>query len=137
MKHACLMKDVWMMIVVILVIIFAAPVTVSGEWVTSFDSDTVPTGNPVIRHKYTADPAALVYNGKVYLYTGHDEAPPRREAYIMHEWLCFSSDDMVNWQEHPSPLNVKAFGWAKDDAWAGQVVYRNNKFYWYVAITHN
>ena len=30
-------------------------------------------GNPVITHKYTADPAAIVHNGTVYMYTGHDE----------------------------------------------------------------
>ncbi|WP_303310842.1 glycoside hydrolase family 43 protein [Hymenobacter sp. BT730] len=93
-------------------------------------------GNPVIKDKYTADPAALVHNGTVYLYTGHDEAPPRQEGYVMHEWLCFSSQDMVNWKEHPSPLNVKNFAWAKGDAWASQVIERNGKFYWYAAVEH-
>ncbi|GAA0350058.1 hypothetical protein ACKI1I_11125 [Streptomyces turgidiscabies] len=29
--------------------------------------------NPIVRHVYTADPAPLVYHGRVYLYTGHDE----------------------------------------------------------------
>ncbi|HSC55520.1 MAG TPA: glycoside hydrolase family 43 protein [Phnomibacter sp.] len=94
-------------------------------------------GNPLFTHKYTADPAAMVHGDSVYLYTGHDEAPPKRESYIMHEWLCFSSADMVNWVEHPSPLNTKAFKWAKDDAWASQVIERNGKFYWYVAISHD
>lgn len=93
-------------------------------------------GNPVIKHKYTADPAALVHKGTVYLYAGHDEAPAPAQRYVMHEWLCFSSTDMVNWKEHPSPLNVKAFGWAKDDAWASQVVERGGKFYWYAAVEH-
>ncbi|MBX0289304.1 glycoside hydrolase family 43 protein [Hymenobacter sp. HSC-4F20] len=93
-------------------------------------------GNPIIKDKYTADPAALVYKGTVYLYTGHDEAPAPREGYVMHDWLCYSSQDMVNWKEHPSPLNVKAFAWAKDDAWASQVIERNGKFYWYAAVEH-
>ncbi|RYZ26157.1 MAG: glycoside hydrolase, partial [Chitinophagaceae bacterium] len=70
------------------------------------------------------------------LYTGHDQAPAKRNGYEMHEWLCFSSPDMKTWTEHPSPLNVKTFKWAKDDAWASQVIERNGKFYWYVAITH-
>jgi beta-xylosidase len=98
--------------------------------------DSLPR-NPIIKNKYTADPAALVYKDKVYLYTGHDEAPPKRESYIMHEWLVFSSSDMVNWTEHPVPLKVKDFAWAKDDAWASQVIERNGKFYWYAAVTHN
>jgi len=95
-----------------------------------------PGSNPIILDKYTADPAALVQGGTVYLYTGHDEAPPRQERYVMHEWLCYSSTDMVNWKEHPSPLNVKEFAWAKDDAWASQVIERNGKYYWYAAVEH-
>jgi len=95
------------------------------------------TGNPIITHKFTADPAALVYKDKVYLYTGHDVAPAKENRYVMNEWLCFSTSDMVNWKEHPSPLNVKAFAWAKGDAWASQVIEKNGKFYWYVAITHD
>lgn len=99
--------------------------------------DTIPwSGNPIIKNKFTADPAAMVYNGTVYLYTGHDEAPEKRNGYEMHDWLCFSSTDMVNWTEHAVPLSVKDFSWAKDDAWASQVIYRNKKFYWYVAISH-
>ncbi|MBC6613024.1 family 43 glycosylhydrolase [Hymenobacter sp. BT507] len=95
-----------------------------------------PGSNPIILEKYTADPAALVQGNTVYLYTGHDEAPPRQERYVMHEWLCYSSTDMVNWKEHPSPLNVKEFAWAKDDAWASQVIERNGKYYWYAAVEH-
>jgi beta-xylosidase len=101
--------------------------------------DTVftATGNPIIKYKFTADPAAMVYKDKVYIYTGHDVAPEKRNGYEMHEWLCFSTSDMKIFTEHPSPLNVKAFKWAKDDAWASQVIERNGKFYWYVAVTHD
>lgn len=93
-------------------------------------------GNPIITHEFTADPAAMVYNGKVYLYTGHDEAPRNTNRYVMHNWRCFSSSDMVNWTEYKIPLTVKDFTWAKDDAWASQVIERDGKFYWYVAVEH-
>jgi beta-xylosidase len=101
-------------------------------------SDTVihADGNPIIRHQFTADPAAMVYKNTVYLYTGHDEAPVKMSSYRMHNWLCFSSTDMFTWTEHPVPLSVKDFAWAADDAWAGQVIERDGKFYWYVAISH-
>lgn len=92
--------------------------------------------NPVITNKYTADPAAMVYKDKVYLYTGHDVAPKEKNFYEMHEWLVFSSEDMVTWTEHPVPLRVTDFEWAKADAWASQVIERNGKFYWYVAVEH-
>ncbi|HYH03389.1 MAG TPA: family 43 glycosylhydrolase, partial [Bacillota bacterium] len=92
--------------------------------------------NPVVKTVYTADPAALVYNGRVYLYTGHDEAAAGGTAYVMKNWLCYSSSDMGNWTSHGSPLSVSTFSWAKADAWAGQVIYRNGKFYWYICAEH-
>jgi len=94
------------------------------------------TGNPIINHAYTADAAALVVGDSVYLYTGHDEAPAKENRYVMHEWLCFSTADMVHWKAHPSPLNVRAFSWAKGDAWASQVMEKNGKYYWFVAVEH-
>jgi beta-xylosidase len=100
------------------------------------DSVIHTNGNPIIRHEFTADPAAMVYKGKVYLYTGHDVAATGHNGYVMHNWTCFSSSDMVTWTEHPSPMNVKDFTWARDDAWASQVIERNGKFYWYVAVEH-
>ena len=113
-------------------------VLMGGMQVFAAKGDTTfhSNGNPIIRHEFTADPAAMVYKGKVYLYTGHDEAPTGHNGYVMHNWLCFSSADMVNWTEHSIPMAVKDFTWAKDDAWASQVIERNGKFYWYVAVEH-
>ncbi|WP_232336511.1 glycoside hydrolase family 43 protein [Mucilaginibacter aquatilis] len=102
----------------------------------SSDTTFKSVGNPVITHKYTADPAALVYKDKVYLYTGHDVAPKDQARYVMHDWAVFSTSDMKTWTEHAVPLKASDFAWAKGDAWAGQVIERNGKFYWYVAITH-
>src|SRR3972149_4141218 len=104
---------------------------------TKNDTLLVKQGNPVITHKYTADPAALVYNDTVFLYAGHDEAPPRENRYVMNEWLIFYSTEMVNWTEHPEPLSTKEFKWAKGDAWAAQVVEKAGKFYWYVTVSHD
>lgn len=101
-----------------------------------FSSILIQAQNPVITNKYTADPAAMVYKDKVYLYTGHDEASVEKNFYEMREWLVFSSEDMVNWKEHPVPLKVTDFEWAKADAWASQVIERNGKFFWYVAVEH-
>jgi beta-xylosidase len=98
--------------------------------------DSITMGNPIIRHKYTADPTVIVYNNTVYLYTGHDEAEPSTHNYEMNDWLCFSSKDMVQWTDHSVLLSPKDFKWAKGDAYASKVIERNEKFYWYVAVTH-
>src|SRR4051812_10769686 len=88
--------------------------------------------NPIVQHVYTADPAPLVYNGRVYLYTGHDE--DNSTYFTMRNWRVWSSADMVNWTDHGSPMSLSTFSWASSDAWAGQAVYRNGKFYWYVPV---
>jgi len=93
--------------------------------------------NPIIKDKFTADAAAIVYNDSVYLYAGHDEAPNDFNFYKMNEWLVYSSADMVNWEEHPVPLKTTDFSWASGDAWASQVIERNGKFYWYVTVSHS
>ena len=35
----------------------------------------IQASNPIIKDRFTADPAALVSGGRVYLYTGQDDAP--------------------------------------------------------------
>jgi arabinoxylan arabinofuranohydrolase len=88
--------------------------------------------NPIVQTIYTADPAPLVYNGRVYLYTDHDE--DGSTTYNMKDWRVYSSDDMVNWTDYGSPMSLATFAWADANAWAGQVAARNGKFYWYVPM---
>lgn len=90
--------------------------------------------NPIIQTKYTADPAPLVYNDTVYLYTGHDE--DNAFGFEMHDWLLYTSTDMVNWTDHGAAASLKDFRWVtyENGAWAPQCVYRNGKFYLYCPI---
>lgn len=89
--------------------------------------------NPVVQTRHTADPAPMIANGKVYLYTGHDE--DNAVPFIMKDWRCYSTKDMVNWTDEGSPLSLKDFAWVQSDAWAGQAIGRNRKFYYYVPMT--
>jgi len=121
---------------VILVLIAMTEFSVLSSQSVIRDTTFTSYGNPVFRHIYTADPAALVNNDKLYIYAGHDECLPSGNFYVMNEWLVFSSEDMVNWTGYPVPLKVTEFKWAKGDAWASQVIERNGRFYWYVAVEH-
>ena len=94
--------------------------------------DNLEIKNPVVQTIYTSDPAPMVYNDTVYLYTGHDE--DGSTWFTMNDWRCFSSTDMVNWTDHGSPLSYKEFNWSRGDAWAGQCIERNGKFYFYVPM---
>ena len=86
--------------------------------------------NPFVQTWFTSDPAPMVHNGTVYVYTGHDE--DGADFFWMQEWRVYSSQDMVNWQDHGSPLALESFSWADDRAWASQTIERNGKFYWYI-----
>jgi len=90
--------------------------------------------NPVIQTYYTADPAPMVHNGTVYLYTSHDEDVTVKNFFTMNDWRCYSSKDMVNWTDHGAILSYKDFSWARGDAWAGQCIFRKGKFYYYLPV---
>ncbi len=89
---------------------------------------------PIVQTILTADPAPMVHDGTLCLYTGHDEDHAPSNRFIMHDYQCFSTTDMVNWTHHGAVLDVrKVFGWSGGDANAAQVIYRNGKFYYYVS----
>ncbi|MCF0191369.1 MAG: family 43 glycosylhydrolase [Marinilabiliaceae bacterium] len=88
--------------------------------------------NPIVQTCFTTDPAPMVYDGRVYLYTGHDEE--NADFFWMQEWRVYSSADMVNWTDHGSPLAIESFAWGDDRAWAPQCIERDGKFYFYVPL---
>lgn len=103
--------------------------------VISLCASSALADNPIVQTNYTTDPAPLVHEGRVYVYTGHDEDTLVNDFFTMNEWRVYSSSDMVNWTDHGSPLRYSDFSWSKGDAWAGQVIGRNGKFYFYIPTT--
>jgi arabinoxylan arabinofuranohydrolase len=91
--------------------------------------------NPIIQTNFTADPAPMVYNDTVFLYTGHDEDTTPSSGFYMHDYMLYTSTDMVNWQDRGVVASLKNFSWAPSNgAWAAQVIYRNGKFYYYCPL---
>ncbi|MDU1906595.1 MAG: glycoside hydrolase family 43 protein [Dysgonomonas sp.] len=98
------------------------------------------TGNPIIKDKFTADPAPMVYKGRLYLYVGHDEYYEGQDIasggkeFNITEWLCYSTKDMKTWTDHGSVLKPTDFDWGIGEAWASQVVEKDGKFYFYTTV---
>ncbi|WP_435738638.1 family 43 glycosylhydrolase [Cellulosimicrobium sp. PMB13] len=109
------------------------------------------TENPILDDGsyYSADPAPLVVpagapgndtaEDQLYVYTGHDEAGPRQNDFIMNEWGAFvtSDPDAGEWTHHPSLMRPEeVFDWATPGrAYAGQVVAGvDGRYYWYVPV---
>src|SRR5450631_1997339 len=101
---------------------------------TAFATTVCFADNPIIQTKFTADPAPMVYNDTVYLFTSHDEDDAT--GFTMYNYLLYTSTDMVNWTDHGILAGVKdpykTWKWADgNSAWAPQVIFRNDKFYMY------
>jgi len=108
--------------------VFAALTTVSSVAVAD---------NPIVQTSYTADPAPMLYDGRLWLYTSHDEDVTVNNFFTMNDWRLYSTVDMVNWTDHGSPAGYKSYSWGTGDAWAVQCVPRNNKFYLYTPINNS
>ncbi|HML65425.1 MAG TPA: family 43 glycosylhydrolase [Dysgonomonas sp.] len=90
--------------------------------------------NPFIKHMYTADPSARVWNdGRLYVYASHDIAPPQG-CDLMDQYHVFSTDDMVNWVDHGEILRSTQVSWGRPEGgfmWATDCVYKNGTYYFY------
>ena len=101
-------------------------------WVLKHEFESY--GNPIIRHKHTADPAVCVEGDTLWLFAGHD-MQGGQTGYVMKDWLLYSTTDMKHWTEYPSPLHIDDFKWAKSkQAYAGHVAKgKDGRYYWYVS----
>lgn len=106
---------------------------VQERWGYVLRHELVSNGNPLFRHKHTADPAALVIGDTLWLFAGED-FDGNQKGYNMREWLIFSTTDMQHWTEYPAVLRPSDFSWAaKHPAYAGHVAEKDGKYYWYVS----
>ena len=93
-----------------------------------------PSSNPIFRDVFTADPAALVYNDRLYVYVGHDNAK-EGQFFTMPGWRLYSSDDAKTWTSHGYIMRPENFAYGRTDvAWASQMVEKDGKFYFYVTL---
>ena len=97
--------------------------------------------NPIIKDIYTADPAPMVYGDTLYLYVTHDEDELINDFYTMLDWRCYSTKDMVNWEQHGPIFSLDDISWADDRAWAPQAIWdeKEKKYmvYWANSTAEN
>ena len=100
----------------------------------------INVGNPLVRDKYTADPAPMVSSdGRLYVFCGHDECFEDRPGYEgkygfnITEWLCYSTEDMHTWTDHGVVMKPTDFSWSIGEAWASQVIETDGRYWFYVS----
>lgn len=88
--------------------------------------------SPIFWQRYTADPTAIAYGGRIYMYCSHDTySPETGYGYHMKDVTLISSDDLKNWTDHGEVFSIKNAAWGPVGCWAPTVVERNGKFYLY------
>ena len=81
----------------------AAAVT-PKTWTSSFKMGT-DRANPLLDFHYIADPTAIEYNGRLYVYGTNDHqqyeaGTPTNSYEAINSLVVISTDDMVNWTYH-------------------------------------
>lgn len=107
---------------------------VNAQTTTAQNYKGTANGNPISPCVFCADPTALEYNGRLYLYGTNDT-----QQYIKNNktgsngygdissLVIFSTDDMVNWTFHGT-IDVRklcsSWGWRFAASWAPSVTWR-------------
>ena len=90
---------------------------------------------------YMADPAANVFNGRIYIYPSHDweSGVPENDNgdhFNMRDYHVFSMDDPENGEikDHGVILQVEDIAWAGRQLWDNDVVEKDGKYYLYFSL---
>lgn len=95
---------------------------------------------PLVKHIYTADPSAHVFNGKIYIYPSHDiEAGipenDNGDHFDMRDYHILSLDKIGGKvTDHGVALSIKSIPWAGRQLWAPDAAYKNGLYYLYFPV---
>lgn len=100
-------------------------------------SEAPRPNQPLVKHLFTADPSAHVFEGKIYIYPSHDldhDGPTNDngDQYRMEDYHVLSMDDFNSPViDHGEVLHVKDVPWATRQMWAPDAACKNGKYYLY------
>lgn len=92
---------------------------------------------PLVKHVYTADPSAHVFDGKIYIYPSHDidaEIPfnDNGDHFAMEDYHVLSMDNPNSQAiDHGIALHVKNVPWAERQMWTPDAAEKDSKYYLY------
>jgi hypothetical protein len=98
----------------------------------------MPLSNkPLVTDRFTADPSAHVFDGRIYIYPSHDvESGIRPNAvgdhYDMRDYRVYSMDDPLSpVTDHGEVLNLENVPWASRQLWAPDAARKDGAYYLY------
>lgn len=108
--------------------------------ITHIDFDDLTSkaiSQPLVKHIYTADPSAHVFNGKIYIYPSHDienDIPfdDLGSHFAMEDYHVISMDSPYSEAtDHGVALHVKDVPWVEKQMWAPDAAEKEGKYYLY------
>ncbi|MEL1252308.1 glycoside hydrolase family 43 protein [Flavobacterium sp. DGU38] len=99
--------------------------------------DKTAISQPLVKHMYTADPSAHVFNGKIYIYPSHDidagiPFNDNGDHFGMEDYHVFSMENIESEVvDNGLALHVKDVKWAEKQMWAPDAACKNGKYYLY------
>ena len=90
---------------------------------------------PLVKHIYTADPSAHVFNGKIYIYPSHDvdagdAFDDLGSHFAMEDYHVLSMDSPTSEAiDHGLALHVNDVPWAAKQMWAPDAAEKDGKYY--------
>lgn len=109
----------------------------SIEHIDFDDLRTRAISQPLISHMYTADPAAHVFEGKIYIYPSHDidagiPFNDNGDHFGMEDYHVISMQHIdAPAVDHGMVLHIRDVPWAKRQMWDSDVQYYHGKYYMY------
>ncbi|PXY46676.1 glycoside hydrolase family 43 protein [Flavobacterium hydrophilum] len=97
----------------------------------------IAISQPLVKHMYTADPSAHVFNGKIYIYPSHDidagiPFNDNGDHFGMEDYHVFSMENIESAViDNGVALHVNDVPWAEKQMWAPDAACKNGKYYLY------
>ena len=92
---------------------------------------------PIVKHIFTADPSAHVFEDRLYIYPSHDlphdgEDDDEGGEYLMEDYhvLSMASPDQ-DCIDHGEALHIRDVPWASKQMWAPDCAYKDGRYYLY------
>lgn len=96
-----------------------------------------PKDQPLVKHIYTADPSAHVFDNKIVIYPSHDiesdaGTNDNGDQFAMRDYHVLSLNGIdADAVDHGVALSVDDIPWAEQQLWAPDAAYKNGKYYFY------
>ncbi|EME79858.1 glycoside hydrolase family 43 protein [Pseudocercospora fijiensis CIRAD86] len=122
------------------------PILLFSSLVTAHEIHFTSTGNPILADgsHYSADPAPIVVDDKLYIIAGEDTAPIGKNDFFIKNWNLFSTESATpeggNWTLCAPFLKPhETFAWANESsAFAAQIVRGpRGRFFLYAPVWQN